>query len=270
MKTNWNYPTTIWVGENRIQDLGLACKNLKIDKPLFVTDKDLINLKMAKDIILDLFCYRRRGHNEADDPSATQPLMYEKIAKHPSVLKIYEEKLISQNIITQLDSKNFQKEYRDSLEHGSSVVGNLALKPNDDLWFDWSPYMNQKWWQDTNTKFEKGKFTELSEVITTAPNNFSLGRQVKKVFDDRKLMAKGELPINWGFAESMAYASLLSEGYPIRLTGQDVRRGTFSHRHAAIYDSKDGLGHIPLVNVARSSSTTVSYTHLTLPTILLV
>ena len=211
--------------------------------------------KFGKDIVLDLFCYRRRGHNEADDPSATQPLMYDKIAKHPSVLKIYEEKLISENIISKSDSLDFQKKYRDSLEHGSSVVGNLALKPNDDLWFDWSPYMNQKWWQDTNTKFEKGKFTELSEVITTAPDNFSLGRQVKKVFDDRKLMAKGEIPINWGFAESMAYASLLSEGYPIRLTGQDVRRGTFSHRHAAIYDSKDGLGHIPLVNVARSSST---------------
>ena len=211
--------------------------------------------KFGKDIILDLFCYRRRGHNEADDPSATQPLMYEKIAKHPSVLKIYEEKLIAEKIISKSDSLDFQKKYRDSLEDGSSVVGNLALQPNDDLWFDWSPYMDQKWWQETNTKFEVGKFLELSEVITSAPKNFVLGRQVKKVFDDRKLMASGKAPINWGFAESMAYASLLSEGYPIRLTGQDVRRGTFSHRHAAIYNAKDGMGHIPLVSVARESST---------------
>ena len=211
--------------------------------------------KFGKDIILDLFCYRRRGHNEADDPSATQPLMYEKIAKHPSVLKIYEEKLISQNIITQSDSKNFQKEYRDSLEQGASVVKNLALKPNDDLWFDWSAYLNQTWWQDTDTTFNKNKFLELSEVITSAPDGFKLGRQVSKVFEDRKLMAAGQIPINWGFAESMAYATLLSEGYPIRLTGQDVRRGTFSHRHAAIYNAEDGVGHIPLVDVARDSST---------------
>ena len=211
--------------------------------------------KFGKDIILDLFCYRRRGHNEADDPSATQPLMYEKIAKHPSVLKIYEEKLISEDIITQLDSKNFQKVYRDSLEEGDSVVENLALKPNDDLWFDWSAYLNQTWWQETDTSFNKNKFIELSELITSAPDGFKLGRQVYKVFEDRKLMAAGKIPINWGFAESMAYATLLSEGYPIRLTGQDVRRGTFSHRHAAIYNAEDGLGHIPLVNVARESST---------------
>ena len=211
--------------------------------------------KFGKDIILDLFCYRRRGHNEADDPSATQPLMYEKIAKHPSVLKIYEEKLISEDIITQLDSKNFQKAYRDSLEGGDSVVENLALKPNDDLWFDWSAYLNQTWWQETDTTFNKNKFIELSESITSAPDGFKLGRQVNKVFEDRKLMAASKIPINWGFAESMAYATLLSEGYPIRLTGQDVRRGTFSHRHAAIYNAKDGLGHIPLVNVARESST---------------
>ena len=211
--------------------------------------------KFGKDIILDLFCYRRRGHNEADDPSATQPLMYEKIAKHPSVLKIYEEKLISEDIITQLDSKNFQKAYRDSLEGGDSVVENLALKPNDDLWFDWSAYLNQTWWQETDTTFNKNKFIELAELITSAPDGFKLGRQVNKVFEDRKLMAASKIPINWGFAESMAYATLLSEGYPIRLTGQDVRRGTFSHRHAAIYNAKDGLGHIPLVNVARESST---------------
>ena len=211
--------------------------------------------KFGKDIILDLFCYRRRGHNEADDPSATQPLMYEKIAKHPSVLKIYEEKLISEDIITQLDSKNFQKAYRDSLEGGDSVVENLALKPNDDLWFDWSAYLNQKWWQETDTTFNKNKFIELSELITSAPDGFKLGRQVNKVFEDRKLMTASKIPINWGFAESMAYATLLSEGYPIRLTGQDVRRGTFSHRHAAIYNAEDGLGHIPLVNVARESST---------------
>ena len=211
--------------------------------------------KFGKDIILDLFCYRRRGHNEADDPSATQPLMYEKIAKHPSVLKIYEEKLISEDIITQLDSKNFQKVYRDSLEGGDSVVENLALKPNDDLWFDWSAYLNQTWWQETDTTFNKNKFIELSELITSAPDGFKLGRQVNKVFEDRKLMAASKIPINWGFAESMAYATLLSEGYPIRLTGQDVRRGTFSHRHAAIYNAEDGLGHIPLVNVARESST---------------
>ena len=213
--------------------------------------------KFNKDIIIDLFCYRRRGHNEADDPSATQPVMYEKIAKHPSVQSIYEDKLISEDIITKSDSIKFQKEYRSSLEDGTPVIGNLASKPNDNLWFDWTPYMNQTWWQDTDTSFNKKKFVELSNQITTPPKDFEIGRQVEKVYKDRALMAAEKLPINWGYAESMAYATLLSEGYPIRLTGQDVRRGTFSHRHAAIYNKKDGIGSIPLVSVATENSTRI-------------
>ena len=213
--------------------------------------------KFNKDIIIDLFCYRRRGHNEADDPSATQPVMYEKIAKHPSVQSIYEDKLISEDIITKSDSTKFQKEYRNSLEDGTPVIGNLASKPNDGLWFDWTPYMNQTWWQDTDTSFNKKKFVELSNQITTPPKDFEIGRQVEKVYKDRALMAAEKLPINWGYAESMAYATLLSEGYPIRLTGQDVRRGTFSHRHAAIYNKKDGIGSIPLVSVATENSTRI-------------
>ena len=213
--------------------------------------------KFGKDIVVDLFCYRRRGHNEADDPSATQPLMYEKIAKHPSVLKIYEDKLVKEEVITKLDSTNFQKNYRDSLEKGSSVVGNLALKPNDNLWFNWEPYLNQTWWQETDTTFDSLSLSALAEQATSAPKNFTLGRQVKKVYEDRKKMSSGEIPINWGYAETMAYATLLSEGFPIRLTGQDVRRGTFSHRHAAVYNADDGLGYIPLVDIARENSSRI-------------
>ena len=206
--------------------------------------------KFKKDIVIDLFCYRRRGHNEADDPSATQPLMYEKIKDHKSVLTQYEEKLISNNVISLDQAKKIKSEYRKSLESGKSVAKNLASKSSNDLWFDWEPYMNIKWWPKVSTTFNRKIFNKLGKQICHVPDSFSLGTQAKKIFADRLKMNKGELKINWGFAETMAYATLLQEKYPIRISGQDVRRGTFSHRHACVFDSKNGLGFIPLSDIA--------------------
>ena len=209
--------------------------------------------KFKKDIVIDLFCYRRRGHNEADDPSATQPLMYNKISKHPSVLNQYETNLIDHGILTSDEAKKIKSEYRKSLEGGESVAKNLAKNPNDQLWFDWEPYMDVKWWPKVDTKFDKDKFMKLGKAICKVPKSFNLGSQAKKIFDDRLRMNNGEIPINWGYAETMAYATLLDEGYPIRLTGQDVRRGTFSHRHACVFDSKNGMGYIPLSDIAEKN-----------------
>jgi len=211
--------------------------------------------KFKKDIVIDLFCYRRRGHNEADDPSATQPLMYKKISKHPSVLTQYENQLKNEGILSDEESKKIRKSYRKSLEGGKSVAKNLANKPNDSLWFDWEPYLDVKWWPKVDTTFNKGKFKELGNAITSIPKLFNLGSQASKIFDDRKKMNNGDMPLNWGYAEIMAYASLLNEGFPIRITGQDVRRGTFSHRHACVFDSKTGMGFIPLSEIAKNNNT---------------
>ena len=211
--------------------------------------------KFKKDIVIDLFCYRRRGHNEADDPSATQPLMYEKISKHPSVLTQYENQLKNEGILSDEESKKIRKSYRKSLEGGKSVAKNLANKPNDSLWFDWEPYLDVKWWPKVDTTFNKGKFKELGNAITSIPKSFNLGSQASKIFDDRNKMNNGDMPLNWGYAEIMAYASLLNEGFPIRITGQDVRRGTFSHRHACVFDSKTGMGFIPLSEIAKNNNT---------------
>ena len=211
--------------------------------------------KFKKDIVIDLFCYRRRGHNEADDPSATQPLMYKKISEHPSVLKQYEENLISKGILSKEKAKDIKVSYRKSLEGGKSVAKNLAKKPNDSLWFDWQPFMDIKWWPKVDTTFDKKEFIKLGKDICRIPKSFNLGNQARKIFEDRLSMTDEKTPINWGYAESMAYATLLKEGYPIRISGQDVRRGTFSHRHACVFDSTSGMGFIPLSEIAEKNDT---------------
>ena len=211
--------------------------------------------KFKKDIVIDLFCYRRRGHNEADDPSATQPLMYKKISEHPSVLKQYEQALLTKKVLTNEKIKSIKTEYRKSLESGQTVAKNLAKKPNNILWFDWDPYLDTKWWPKVDTSVDKKQFKELGRDICSIPKSFSLGSQATKIFEDRIKMTDENIPINWGYAESMAYATLLNEGYPIRITGQDVRRGTFSHRHACVFDSKSGMGFIPLSEIAEKNNT---------------
>ena len=210
-----------------------------------------------KDIILDLFCYRRRGHNEADDPSSTQPMMYQKIANHPSVKTAYQEQLISSGVTTQSECEDIEKKYRSTIENGDSVAHNLATQPNESMWFDWTPYINQKGDAEIESTFNHNRFKELAQIAFTPPKNFALQRQVEKMFADRIQMSEGNIPVNWGFAENMAYATLLDQGYPIRFTGQDIRRGTFSHRHAVVLNQKNGEGAMPLVKIAESANTTI-------------
>ena len=210
-----------------------------------------------KDIILDLFCYRRRGHNEADDPSATQPIMYQKIANHPSVKTSYQEKLILSGVTNESECNEIEKKYRASLEDGDSVAHNLATQPNESMWFDWTPYINQSADEKIESAFNQQRFKELAQIAFTPPKDFVLQRQVEKIFADRIEMVKGNIPVNWGFAENMAYATLLDQGYPIRFSGQDVRRGTFSHRHAVVLNQKDGIGSMPLTEIAKNADTTI-------------
>ena len=210
-----------------------------------------------KDIILDMFCYRRRGHNEADEPSSTQPIMYQKIAKQASVKTSYQDKLISRGVVSKSECDESEKSYRLAIEKGDSVVHNLATKPNESMWFDWTPYMDQRGDVKIKSSFDLDRFKNLAHEAFTPPKNFVLQKQVEKIFSDRREMADGKIPVNWGFAENMAYATLLDQGYPIRFSGQDIRRGTFSHRHAVIVNQEDGLGHMPLVKIAENADTTI-------------
>ena len=210
-----------------------------------------------KDIVIDMFCYRRRGHNEADEPSSTQPLMYQKIATHPSVKDSYQNGLISQKIIDEFECDELVKQYRLSLEQGDSVAYNLATQPDESSWFDWTPYINQKGNEKIEAAFNESRFKELAKTIFTPPDGFNLQKQVKRIYKDRLEMAEGNIALNWGFAENMAYATLLYQGFPIRFTGQDIRRGTFAHRHAVILNQSDGLGYMPLVEVAKAGNTSI-------------
>ena len=210
-----------------------------------------------KDIVIDLVCYRRSGHNEADDPSSTQPLMYKAIKSHKTVLDIYEKLLTADLIISDEEIKDFKKSYRKQIEKGESVTPNLAPRSNDDQWFDWEPFMNRKWYEEVATSVPQKEIEENALKIVKTPADFSLQKKVQKIFDERVKMSQGDVKLNWGFAEMMAYSSLLKEGYPIRFTGQDVRRGTFDHRHAVIFDQENGEGFLSLDSIAREGKTLV-------------
>ena len=218
---------------------------------LFVTQMALdFRQQFNRDVVIDLVCYRRRGHNEADEPSATQPLMYSKIKSHPTTREIYARRLVEEGHFTTEDVRVMEDDYRQALERGNHVVKSLVKKPNEELFVDWTPYLAHDWEVRGETRFSIESFKELSLRISQVPEGFALQRQVSKIIEDRIKMGAGAMPGNWGFGETMAYASLLSDGYPIRITGQDVGRGTFSHRHAILYDQNTNETFIPLKNLS--------------------
>lgn len=199
-----------------------------------------------KDVVIDLICYRRRGHNEADEPSVTQPLMYEKIRQHKTTQEIYAQRLIDDGVITEEEVQTLVDRYRDALDRGEPLVSSLVSEPDKALFVDWTPFLGHEWTLECDTTMDLQKLQALATETNTTPDGFPLQRQVSKILEDRRKMAAGALPINWGFAENLAYATLLVDSYPIRLTGQDVGRGTFSHRHAVLHNQKDGSTYIPL------------------------
>ncbi len=203
-----------------------------------------------KDVVIDLVCYRRRGHNEADEPSGTQPLMYKKVKSQKTTRTLYAEQLLAAGIISEDDSKLFEADYRQSLEDGRHVAKSLVTEPNEELFVDWRPYIGHEWTHDCDTRLSSDLVKELANKLDTVPEGFVVQRQVAKILEDRKKMGAGAMPINWGFAENLAYASLLAEGHPVRITGQDVGRGTFSHRHAVLHNQKDASVYVPLQNLS--------------------
>ncbi|OGT72182.1 MAG: 2-oxoglutarate dehydrogenase E1 component [Gammaproteobacteria bacterium RIFCSPLOWO2_02_FULL_47_50] len=206
-------------------------------------------MEFNKDVVIDMVCYRKHGHSEADEPAATQPVMYKQIRKHPGARKLYTEKLISENIITPQDPDRLLDNYIQSLENNRAVAGPQATNVSRDFLIDFSPYKGTRWDMVINSNINSETLKRLAERITCIPDNIKLHPTVQRIIESRIKMSTGELPMDWGFAETMAYASLLDAGHPIRLSGQDSGRGTFFHRHAVIHDQETGDTYLPLQHI---------------------
>ena len=209
-------------------------------------------MKFGKDVVIDLVCYRRHGHNEADEPAATQPLMYHDIRNLPTTRQLYAGKLQTQATITADTADAMVQRYRDQLDAGESVTPEVILhKPVDQaVAVNWKSYIGYEWDEPCDTTVSEADLTRLAESLQRLPTGFELHPRVARVMEDRRKMAAGALPVDWGFAESLAFATLLNDGYPIRITGQDSERGTFFHRHAVLHNQIDGSNWIPLKNIA--------------------
>ena len=207
--------------------------------------------QFKKDVVIDLYCYRRRGHNEADEPAMTQPVMYTKIRNQKTTLQLYGQSLVNDAVISEQELNQVFEDYRGALENGQHVAKSLVMEPNDSLFVDWTPYLNQPFDDYFDTSIDIKKLQQLATQINTVPGDFVMQRQVAKNIDDRLKMAAGAMPVNWGFAETLAYATILDQGNPIRMTGQDIGRGTFVHRFAVLHHAKDASTYVPLENLSK-------------------
>ncbi|MCA0394199.1 MAG: 2-oxoglutarate dehydrogenase E1 component, partial [Proteobacteria bacterium] len=209
--------------------------------------------QFRKDVVIDLVCYRRHGHNEADEPAATQPLMYQTIRKHPTTRELYAAQLEQAGVVTAGEAKAMVDAYRDKLDAGEVTTELAGSKPEDyELTIDWSKYLSGKLTDPVDTRVKKGTLVELAKIINTIPAGVHLHPRVAKIYEDRLKMTAGEVAGDWGFAENLAYATLLAEGYGLRLVGQDAGRGTFFHRHAILHDQKTDSYYMPLRQLAEA------------------
>ena len=216
-----------------------------------------------KDIIIDLFCYRRNGHNEADEPSATQPLMYAVIKKLPTTRTIYAKQLIEEGLLSKEDETRLEDEYRESLDRGEYVANSLVNEPNEQLFVDWKPYLGHDLVDDWDTSVDIEVLKGYGRRMAQMPEGYKLQRQVQKVVEQRLAMQTGEEPLNWGAAETLAYASLVdNDKVLVRITGEDVGRGTFSHRHSELYNIEDGSMYVPLAHLSEDQARFATYNSL--------
>ena len=205
--------------------------------------------KFKKDVVIDLVCYRRHGHNEADEPAATQPIMYGRIREHETTRQIYANRLVDRQLISRSDAAKMQDAYRDRLDRGEPVPkASLGLIGNE-FTVDWSRFTAANWDDSVDTAISPATVHKLSDVITHVPPDMKLHGRVQRIIDERKRMAAGEIDMDWGFAETMAYASLIKEGHDCRLVGQDSGRGTFFHRHAVLHNQINNREYAPLQQI---------------------
>ncbi|OEE35238.1 2-oxoglutarate dehydrogenase E1 component [Vibrio anguillarum] len=203
--------------------------------------------EFKRDVVIDLVCYRRHGHNEADEPNATQPLMYQKIKKHPTPRKLYADVLIERGEFDIEIATQLVNEYRDALDHGEVVV--KEWRPMALHSVDWSPYIGHEWDMPWNNKVDLERLKELGNRICQYPESHKLQSRVDKIYTDRQAMVNGEKLLDWGMAETLAYATLVDDGKRIRISGQDSGRGTFFHRHSVLHNQSDASTYIPLANI---------------------
>jgi 2-oxoglutarate dehydrogenase E1 component len=218
-----------------------------------------LEFRMAfqKDVVVDIICFRKLGHNEQDTPALTQPLMYKKIAQHPGTRRLYADKLSAQGMGETLGD-DMVKATRAALDAGKSTFDPVLTNFKSNYAVDWSPYLGKKWTDAGDTAIPMAEWKRLAEKVSTIPATVTAHQLVKKVYDDRAAMGRGDIPVDWGMGEHMAFASLVASGYPVRLSGEDCGRGTFTHRHAVIHDQSrekwDTGTYVPLQNVAENQA----------------
>jgi 2-oxoglutarate dehydrogenase E1 component len=191
-----------------------------------------------KDVVVDIICFRKLGHNEQDEPMVTQPLMYRTIQKHPGTRKLYAERLVAEGTLKAEEPEQMIAEFREHLDRGELLYNPVLSGHNRQFSVDWSPYLKRPYTDEADTTVPVQEIKRLAERLTTVPEGFTLHSRVKKIVDDRAAMGRGEVPLDWGMGENLAYASLLAQGFGVRLSGEDIGRGTFFHRHAVLHDQK--------------------------------
>ena len=240
------------------------------EAPIFHVNADdpevcLLAIEMAmayrqqfhRDVFIDLVCFRRLGHNEADEPMITQPLMYKRIAQHPGTRRLYADRLVAAGVIKPEDADAMVATYRAAMDKGLHTNTTILSNYKPPLTVDWSPYMKRKWTEPADTAVPLATLQTLAQKVTEVPDGFKLHPRVARVLADRRAMGEGTLPLDWGMGETLAYATLLRDGYGVRLSGEDVGRGTFSHRHAVLHDQNrekwDSGNWIPLERVTEGN-----------------
>ena len=206
--------------------------------------------RFKKDVVIDLVCYRRHGHNEADEPSATQPIMYGAIKKHETTRQLYANKLVDLQLISRSDAARMQDAYRDRLDRGEPVPRSTLGMIGNEYTVDWSRYSNASWDESVDTSISATAVERLGSIVSTVPDEMALHGRVQRIMDERRRMAAGDIDMDWGYAETMAYASLIDDGYDCRLVGQDSGRGTFFHRHAVLHNQLNNREYAPLETVS--------------------
>ena len=218
---------------------------------VFVTRLALkYRLRFRKDVVIDLVCYRRHGHNEADEPAATQPTMYRIIRQHPTARRLYADQLIAAGVLTEAEAEAMFEQYRNGLDEGRPQARASLGMIGNKYTVDWSAYSHVDFTERVMTGVELPRLRALGERITSLPADFTLQPRVAQVIANRRRMLAGELPLDWGCAETLAYAALVEDGFGVRLTGQDSGRGTFFHRHAVLHDQNTDATYIPLQHIA--------------------
>ena len=209
-------------------------------------------MTFKKDVVIDLVCYRRHGHNEADEPSATQPMMYQKIRARPTTRTLYAEAMVNAGIVDAQQADDMVEQYRTALDGGHSVVPNIldSSKVDHAFHINWHVYENATHETPANTAVDLETIRSLAAKLEALPEGFEMHPRVEKIMQDRHKMSAGALSLDWGYGEIMAYATLVNDNFGVRLCGQDSGRGTFFHRHAVWHNQQDVENYIPLQHLS--------------------